>query len=105
MKNHSEKFKMPRPHRPAHPGVPALEWLGDVSGRSVRMTAVGCRRILIENHTGVQDFSDGLVCLSTAGGPLRIHGCELELCEVRKNALIVRGHIRQVDLPESGGAE
>jgi len=105
MKDHSDRLKMPKPHRPAHPGVPALEWLGDVTGRSVRITAVGCRRILIENHTGVQSFTEELVCLSTAGGPLRVHGHELELCEVRRNALIVHGRICRVDMPESGGAE
>lgn len=94
---------MPRPHRPVHPGVSALEWLGDVSGRAVRATAVGSRRILIENHTGIRDFTDETVHLSTAAGPLCVHGSNLELCEVRENALIVHGCIRRVDLPDDGG--
>lgn len=105
MKENSRKVKMPKPHKPLHPGVPALEWLDDVSGRAVRATAVGSRRILIENHTGIQNFTDETVHLSTAAGPLCVHGRNLTLCEVRENALIVHGHIRQVDLPEEGGAQ
>lgn len=104
MKEHSRKFKMPRPRRPVHPHVSALEWLGDVSGRTARATAIGSRRILIENHTGIRDFTDETVTLSTAAGPLCVHGSDLELCEVRENALIVHGRIRRVDLPDEGGA-
>lgn len=105
MKESSRKVKMPKAHKPNHPGVPALEWLSDVSGRAARATAIGSRRILIENHTGIQDFTDEEVRLSTAAGPLCVRGRELTLCEVRQNALIVHGCIRQVDLPEDGGAQ
>lgn len=91
---------MPRPHRPPQPPVPALEWVSEVSGRVARATAVGSRRILIENHTGIQEYTGEHVRLSTANGPLSIHGRDLTLCEVRPNALIVHGCIRQVDLPE-----
>lgn len=105
MKESIRKVKMPKPHKPVHPAVPALEWLSDVSGRAARATAIGSRRILIENHTGIQDFSDEMVKLSTANGPLCVHGRGLSLCEVRENALIVHGCIRQVELPEEDGAE
>jgi len=105
VKENSRKVKMPKPHKPVHPGVSALEWLSDVSGRAARITAVGSRRILIENHTGILDFTDETVRLSTAVGPLCVHGRNLTLCEVRENALIVHGCIRQVDLPEEGGAQ
>lgn len=105
MKENSKRVKMPKPRKPSHPNMPALEWISDVSGRAARATAVGSRRILIENHTGIVDFSDNLVRLSTPNGPLCVHGRDLSLCEVRPNALIVHGCIRQVDLPEEGSAE
>ena len=105
VKSNSKKMQIPRPHRPGHSGVPALEWLSEVSGRTARITAVGSHRVLIENHTGIQDFSDAHVRLFTASGPLCIHGCDLSLCEVRRSALIVRGDIRQIDLPEEREAE
>jgi len=102
MKENSRKVRMPKAPKPSHPGVPALEWLSDVSGRAARATAIGSRRILIENHTGIQHFTDEQVRLSTASGPLCVHGRGLTLCEVRANALIVHGCIRQVDLPGDG---
>lgn len=105
MKENSKKVRMPRPRKPIHPNMPALEWISDVSGHVARATAIGSRRILIENHTGIQDFSDELVRLSTPNGPLCVHGRDLSLFEVRENALIVHGCIRQVDLPEEGSVE
>jgi len=94
---------MPRPHRPHHPPIPALEWAREISDRTPRTTAVGSSRILIENHTGILDFSEELVRLSTVSGPISISGCGLTLCEVRQNALMIRGRIRRVDYPEDGG--
>ena len=105
MKHNSRNVHMPKAPKSRHPSVPALEWLSEVSGRAVRATAVGSRRILIENHTGILNFSDEEVRLSTAAGPLCVRGRTLSLCEVRENALIVHGCIRQVELPEDGGAQ
>ena len=105
MKEHPRKARMPKPQKPAHPSVPALEWVSDISGRTARVTAIGSRRVLIENHRGIQDFTEEAVRLFTTNGPLCIYGSSLSLCEVRENALIVHGCIRRVDLPEDGGAE
>lgn len=105
VKDRSRKVKMPKPQKPAHPAVPALEWLSDLSGRAARATAIGSRRILIENHTGILDYTAEEVRLCTACGPLCIHGSDLTLCEVRPSALIVHGCIRQVDLPQEGSAQ
>ena len=103
MNTHSRKVRMPRPQRPQHEGVPALEWVREVSGKTARVTAVGSRRLLIENHTGILTFTDETVSLSTACGPLNVCGRGLSLCEVRENALIVQGCICRVELPEEGG--
>lgn len=104
MKENSRKVKIPKARKPDHPGIPALEWLSDVSGRTVRTSAIGSRRLLIENHTGILHFTEECVRLSTRTGTLCIHGQNLALCEVRKNALIVHGCIRSLDLPGEGGA-
>lgn len=105
MKENSRRFKMPKPHKPVHPGISALEWFTELSGRTARATAVGSRQLLIENHTGIRDFTDEMVRLSTATGPMCVRGQNLTLCEVRENALIVHGCIRQVELPEDGGVQ
>lgn len=94
-----------RTQKPAHPPVPALEWIRDVSGRAARATAVGSRRLLIENHRGILDFTDECVRLSTTNGPLCVHGSGLTLCEVRRASLIVQGCIQQVDLPPERGVQ
>lgn len=99
MKENSRKPRMPKPHSPVHPNVPALEWVSDVSGRAARTTAIGCRRVLIENHTGILEFTDERVHLSTPSGDMRVFGKELTLMEVRPNALMVHGSIHRVDLP------
>ena len=84
MKNQAKILKMPKPKRHAPPSAPALEWIGEVSGRAVRATLVGGSRV--------------------PNGTLSVHGTHLSLCEVRPNALIVRGCIRSVEMPEDGDA-
>lgn len=105
MKENSRKKLIPKPSKPVHPAVPALEWLSDVSGRAARATAIGSRRLLIENHTGIQHYSDNCVCLQTARGVMRIHGSSLSLNEVRPGALIVHGSIRMLEFPDEGDAQ
>lgn len=105
MKKTSGNAKMPKPRKPMQPNVPALEWLRDVSGRAARVTAIGSRRLLVENHRGIIEYSDDTVRLSTACGALTVHGHWLALCEVRPNALIVRGCILRVEFPEEEGSE
>lgn len=105
MKENSRKVKIPKARKPVHPAIPALEWLSDAAGLTVRATAFGSRRLLIENHTGIQHFTDENVCLSTRTGLLCIQGRNLSLCEVRKNALIVHGCIHRLELPDEGGVQ
>ena len=105
MKENPTRTRMPRPQRPAHPSVPALEWVRDLSGRTARVTAVGSGRVLVENHCGVENFTDECVCLSTAAGRMTLRGSGLALCEVRPTALIVRGCIRLIELPAGGDGQ
>lgn len=87
-----------------HSSAPALEWVEDVSGRCARITAVGSRSLLVENHTGLCDYSETRVCLNSRMGPIRVTGSGLTLCDVRPGALIVRGRVSRVELPCEGGA-
>lgn len=94
---------MPRPPRRRLPDLPALEWAEDMTGRCARVTAVGGRSLLVENHTGILDFTERLVALDTPAGPLRVLGEGLTLRDARRGALIVHGSIRRVELPCEGG--
>lgn len=82
--------------------APALEWLDDVSGFSVRATMTGSRRVLIENHTGILEFSPERVRLSSKHGEISVSGAALSLTEVRPRSLIVLGRIDAVELPPEG---
>lgn len=88
-------FRMRRQPPPA----PALEWAEDITGGCARATAFGSRSVLVENHTGILEFTDACVRLDTRRGPICVTGTGLSLRDVRRGALIVRGDIRRVELP------
>ncbi|MBQ3575348.1 MAG: YabP/YqfC family sporulation protein [Clostridia bacterium] len=78
---------------------PALEWLNDLSGKTARITSIGGRSLLVENHCGIEKYSAECVCLKTRCGIIKAEGANLTLREVRKGALIISGDIRHVELP------
>lgn len=95
---------MKRRRAPA-PALPALEWAEEISGGCARVTALGSRCLRVENHTGVLRLSDDEVVVDTRRGPLCVEGRGLYLCDVRWDALVVRGDIARVLFPCEGGGE
>ena len=93
----------PRAPRHRRRDVPALEWAEEAVGRCARVTVVGSGSVLVENYDAIGRFTCDCVRLDTGRGPLCVRGERLSLCEVRPGALIVRGDIRRVELPGSGG--
>lgn len=85
--------------RKARPAPPALEWLSDLSGRTARITSIGGRALLVENHCGILEFTDERVSLATRCGTIDVEGSDLTLTDVRRDALVIRGEIRHVNLP------
>ncbi len=79
--------------------APALEWLCDLSGRSARLTSIGNRSLLVENHCGILEFTAERIALASRCGNIEVEGAELSLAEVRRDALVIRGDIRNVRLP------
>ena len=84
------------------PSFPALEWLGDAAGLKYRLVLCGNTRAMVENHTGILEFGDGLIRLKTRGGVLRFEGSGLTLTEVRPGALCIRGAIFKILLDGKG---
>ena len=93
-------MKTLKPRRSA----PAPDWLCDLSGKTARITSLGNRSLLVENHRGVLEFTAGRIRLATACGEVEVSGSGLSLSDVRRDALIIRGSIRDVKLP-SGEAQ
>lgn len=78
---------------------PALEWMCDLSGRTARVTSIGSRALLVENHRGIAEFGEERIVLATGCGNLTVEGEGLRLSDVRRDALIIRGDVRHVQLP------
>lgn len=81
----------------------ALLWPEDLLGRCARLTAIGSERLLVENHTGLIELTPTRIRLDTGCGPVSVTGEALTLCEARPRAMIVRGRISRIDLPQEGG--
>lgn len=93
-----------RKHTTRRLAAPALEWLRDVSGHTMRVTAIGCNRLLVENHRGVRCFTQERIFLATRCGEMCVAGERLSLNELRRDALVIRGSIHAVYLPASEAA-
>lgn len=79
--------------------APALEWISDLTGKTARITSIGSRMLMVENHRGILVYESERILLATRCGAIEIIGAGLSLSEVRSDALIVRGEIRHVELP------
>lgn len=61
---------------------------------SVRMIGDCC--VMVENHCGLCALGTQRIAVATKCGLLEVRGEELTLCEVRADALVVRGRIQRV---------
>ena len=71
------------------PGQPIVEIAGD-------------RRVLIENHFGVKEYSREKIGVKVKYGLVCVCGCNLELIRMTKEQLIISGRIDAVTLIRRG---
>lgn len=71
------------------PGLPLVELAGD-------------RRVLIERHSGVTEYSTEKICVKVRYGQVCISGCGLELTCMTREKLIITGRIDCVQLLRRG---
>lgn len=67
------------------PGVPVVEMAGD-------------RRVLIERHSGVSEYSRERICVKVRYGIVCICGCGLELTRMSREQLVISGRIDSIQL-------
>ncbi len=72
------------------PGQPIVEIAGD-------------RRVLVENHFGVKEYSRERIRIQVKYGYICICGCGLELIRMTKEQLVISGRIDAVTLHRKGG--
>ena len=73
----------------AMPGVPLIELYGD-------------RRVLIENHCGVLEYSSEVIRVKVKHGQICVSGCCLKLALMSRERLIISGRIDSVHLQGRG---
>ena len=67
------------------PGQPIAEIAGD-------------RRVLIENHHGVKEYTREKICINVKFGQLSVCGCGLELSLMTREQLVISGRIDSITL-------
>lgn len=71
------------------PGQPLIEIAGD-------------RRLLVEHHAGVTEYSRQKICLKVPYGRVFVSGCDLELTCMSRKRLVITGRIDCVQLQRRG---
>ena len=71
------------------PGQSLLELLGD-------------NRVLIEHHRGVQEYSRERIGIKMRYGQILVCGCGLEMMQMTREQLVIRGRIDSITLHRRG---
>lgn len=78
----------------------------DLSGEPMPMQPIveiaGERRVLIENHFGVQEYRRERIGVKVKYGQVAVCGCGLELTRMTKEQLVISGRIDCVTLVRRG---
>ena len=79
-----------------------LAWTADlpdepIPGRPL-VEIIENRRVLIENHQGVNEYGASLIQVKVKFGTICVAGCKLELARITKEQLIINGIIECVTL-------
>lgn len=86
-------------------GFNLLQWLAEgadlpgepIPGRGL-VEISGDNRVLIENHSGVKEYSRERIGVAMPFGMVCVCGCGLELCRMTGEQLVIRGRIDSVSL-------
>lgn len=65
---------------------------------SPRVDLQGDRRVVIENHRGMVEYSDSCMRVAVRGGAVRVTGSGLELLVMNHDELVIGGRIAGVEL-------
>jgi sporulation protein YqfC len=75
---------------------PRADWPPDVLADLPRITLVGAVELLLENHQGLESFSDDELRVATREGWLQISGSDLTIASLGPIEIRVTGRIRAV---------
>ena len=64
---------------------------------AAKLTVTAGRRVLIENHRGILEYSTEYIAVSTGKGRIGLNGSELRLLAMSGRELLVGGRIQSVE--------
>lgn len=67
-----------------------------------RMTMVGNKDIMIENHKGIMEFGCDRIRVNTGSGIIKITGSGLIIKEITSEDIIISGCIDSIEFPNVG---
>ena len=73
-----------------------LELPQEAVGDAVRLTAVGDRRLLIENHCGLLAYGTEEIRVSTGRGQIVLRGTELGMRAMNRAELLITGRLQSL---------
>jgi len=82
--------------------VQAADLAGEPILKQPLLEIVGERRVLIENHFGIIQYSDQEICVKVTYGHISILGSKLEIARMTKEQLVVTGNIECARLCRGG---
>lgn len=82
--------------------VEMLELPRDVVQDLPRLVLTGNRRLVMENHKGVIEYTPTLLRLNTSKGEVRVQGKSLMLVSILREELWIEGDIEQVEFFDWG---
>jgi len=74
----------------------AVDMPEETDGSIVKLTMLGSRRALIENHRGIAEYAEECIRLAAPSGYIHIAGKGLEIRELNKECALVEGWISGV---------
>ena len=92
-------MKKKKKRKKLHPVMRAAQIMDmpmDTDGTVAKVTLLGHRKALVENHRGVYACTEEGIILTGAEGMLAVHGRELEIKELDRERMLVEGYITGV---------
>ena len=61
-----------------------------------KITAIGCKEIVIENHKGILSFETNLVRINSKLGPIRVEGSKFEILYIGSSTINISGKFKVI---------
>lgn len=94
---------MSRVHRMLEKAAEEMDLTGQPAPGQPIVEIAGDRRVLIENHFGITQYSAEKICVNVKFGQISICGCNLELDQMNREQLIITGRIDIVGIHRRQG--